>query len=1260
MQSSHTAQINIPGLPAAATEAHVVPALAPHPLLSVGQLCDNGCRVAFDSTQVTVEYNNQVVLQGTRTLHQKLWQVSLPPPTTKHSIYAAITSASPAQQVAFFHAALFSPSLPTLAAALRKNFLVTFPGLTPKLLAKYPPNSIAMHKGHMKQIRQGIRSTKPTIVELFDDTFPPDAISCTNEHRCYVAYMDYSHQTYSDQTGKLFVASSSGNQYIMVVYDFDSNYIFLAPFKTRSAEHILGAFKSIHARLCRAGLRPRFHRLDNECSTLLKDFMHEQEIDFQLVGHGMHRRNSAERAIGTFECHFVAGLCSLDPQFPLHLWDELLPQAEITLNLLRGSRINPNLSAYMQVHGVFDYTKTPIAPPGIRVLAHIPPPDRGSFGTRSADAWYVGPDCETYRGYKCWIIDTRATRTSYHVEWFPTQVIMPIASTNDLIVAGIGDIIAAIQNPATPAPIEPLNARSIASLQELSSILTGLAAPALRVSNTLPTDEPTTPLPTATPAPAPALRVMPTTLPTAEPDSPVPSVPTTVTPASVSPAAAPNVTPAVTDGLTADVIGKVRRRRKPAKSKAAIEPTSTPPTQAAAPTVPTLSRTATLRNRRREHARAKKLLPKHGIVPKPPLAPTAPLQPAHRHNTRYRSALQATTGHTIIPSGDHHHAMLGNAVNPDTNTIAEYKELSESSEGPLWTASMSEELGRLAQGFGDTQGTDTIRFIPLSAIPRNKTPTYARVVSAYRPEKENPRRVRITVGGDRIDYPGLTSTKAADLTTVKLHINSVLSTPNARYATADIKDFYLNTPMPHPEYMRISLALIPQAFRIQYKLDDIAHNGFVYMEILKGMYGLPQAGRLANDLLTKRLVAHGYAPAPITPGLWLHHSRPISFTLVVDDFGIKYVNQADLDHFLAALRSHYKISEDMEGTRYCGLTLEWDYTARTCDISMPGYIERALQRFQHRQPNKPQHAPTAWSQPVYGAKVQYAPAPDASTLLPAGAATRISEITGVLLYYARAVDNTLLIACNTIASQQAKPTENTLLAVTQLLDYCATHPNAVVRFTGSDMILWLHSDASYLSMPKARSRAGGFYYLSDHPPPTLGPDTPPPRHNGAVNVLCQIMREVVSSAAEAELGSMFHNAKEACSIRIALEEMGHPQPATPLQTDNITAAGIANDTVKQKRSKAMDMRFYWLRDRVSQGQFQIYWSKGAGNKADYFTKDHPPAHHQAIRSTYLHVAGSEPNYFERLRLEAAAANAAVQTAAFFATPNQQRVGEGVL
>jgi hypothetical protein len=228
-----------------------------------------------------------------------------------------------------------------------------------------------------------------------------------------------------------------------------------------------------------------------------------------------------------------------------------------------------------------------------------------------------------------------------------------------------------------------------------------------------------------------------------------------------------------------------------------------------------------------------------------------------------------------------------------------------------------------------------------------------------------------------------------------------------------------------------------------------------------------------------------------------------------------------------------------------------------------------------------EHSPHAWQKPNYGAKTQHAPPEDTTALLDAADIQHVQEALGTFLFYARAVDSVMLVALNTLASQQSKGTRATLLALTQLLNYAATHPDACVLFVASDMCLHTSSDASYLSVPKARSRAAGFHYLNDHPrdpnaPPL--PTDPEPPINGAIHVCTQMLKNVLSSASEAELAALFHTGKEACPLRACLEELGHPQPPAPIQTDNSTAAGIANNSVKQKRSKAIDMRFHCVPD----------------------------------------------------------------------------------
>jgi len=239
-----------------------------------------------------------------------------------------------------------------------------------------------------------------------------------------------------------------------------------------------------------------------------------------------------------------------------------------------------------------------------------------------------------------------------------------------------------------------------------------------------------------------------------------------------------------------------------------------------------------------------------------------------------------------------------------------------------------------------------------------------------RPMKKEVERTRLTVGGNLIDYPGNVSTKTANLTTAKILFNSVISMPDAKFMGIDLKNFYLNTPMECYKYMRLPIDSIPEEIILQYHLLPLVHKGFVYMEIRQGMYGLPQAGILANQLLAKRLALHGYTPTVHTPGLWAHKTRPILFSLVVDNFGVKYVGKQHADHLFSALEEHYEAATDWEGKLYCGLTLHWDYNARTVDIPMPGYVAAALHQFQHNTPRQPSHAPSQWSQPNYGAKVQ--------------------------------------------------------------------------------------------------------------------------------------------------------------------------------------------------------------------------------------------------------------------------------------------------
>jgi hypothetical protein len=276
---------------------------------------------------------------------------------------------------------------------------------------------------------------------------------------------------------------------------------------------------------------------------------------------------------------------------------------------------------------------------------------------------------------------------------------------------------------------------------------------------------------------------------------------------------------------------------------------------------------------------------------------------------------------------------------------------------------------------------------------------------------------------------------------------------------------------------------------------------------------------------------------------------------------------------------------------------------------MPGYLQKAFTRFKHEMLVKIQNSPHPHVILQYRAKMQYAKEGNESPPLLKEETKYIQAVAGTLLCNARAVNATILTSFSSIATEQAKPTQETMKTVKQLLDYCTTQEEAIITYNVSKMILAVHSDAGYCNKKNARSRAGGHFFLSN--------DKKIPPNNGAILTNATIIKAVMSSAAKAELGALYLNAKEAVYLQQILEEMGHPQPKTPIQTDNTTAKGVINNKIQPKRTKAMDMRFHWLRDCKAQGQFKIYWWPGGMNLADYFTKHHPPAHHVNVRVEFL-------------------------------------------
>lgn len=1192
--ASVKATLPYPSLPSEAREGDIIPGLK-NDLISVKKLADANLTTIFHAQGAEVYHTDTLtimaatepILRGCRdknglwrvqpTASKRVqWAKDEPSVEQTESANAVYDLPSIAHTIKWHHASIGFPTKDTLLKAVSNGHFSTWPLFTRENVSKHFPESDETIMGHTNQQRQGVRSTKTQQQKTSDPDPRPDLPHIQDD--VVISVYELSHTIYSDQTGKLPCRARSGNQYIMVILHVDSNYAFEEPMKNKSDEEMQRAYLRIITRIKAAGLTIHKHILDNECSEAMKQLI-TQTCKYELVPPGCHRRNRAEVTIKAFKQHLISVFAGLDPDFPMTQWDKLIPQIEITMNLLRKSKEKPHMSAYEHVHGPYDYNRYPMAPIGCAVHIHNQSDKRATWAPHTQSGWYLGPSYEHYRCHKVLPKATQAVRVCETVIFKHHKYTCPQISPADYIT----DATQQLRQAVLKAEGIPGGAASqLEHLEKLTDLFrNSVKTPGIQASK------------------APSTTVATVTMTQAHPKPPSPLERFIAT---LQPAAQPQPAAATTGNPPA-------------------EPPHPPP--AAAPIAPSIWTPRALRG----------------------LGPII-----EGGNTNH---ISTRTAHSILNTHEQLNLLANAVYDSESGKMLNYRQLlTHPNYKDVWTTSSADEFGRLAQGVGNRiKGTDTIFFIPYSKIPadRRRDITYGRFVCDIRMAKENPNRTRLTVGGDRINYPGEVGTPTCELLLAKVFFNSVISTPNARFLTADISNFYLNTPMERYEYVRLALRDIPDEIIQEYNLQKIAtQDGHVYIEVRKGMYGLPQAGLLAQQLLEKRLNEHGYKQDPMIPGYWAHSHRPVQFILTVDDFGIKYVKKEHAHHLLNIIKKHYTLTEDWSGSKYIGLQLDWDYTGRKVHVSMPGYVEKALAKFQHPAPKTKQHQPHPHMPPKYGATVQYATDEDPTKSVGPEQQKFIQQVTGTFMYLARAVDPTILTALSAIASQQAAPTERTLERTKQLLDYLASQEDAVITYKASDMILAAHSDAGYLNEPKARSRAGGIFYLSNN-------EQFPPS-NGAVLNIAQIIKNVMSSATEAELGALYINAKEAVYIRLILQQMGHPQPATPIQTDNSTAEGVINSKIQPKRMKAMDMRFHWLRNRETLKQFRFYWRPGNMNLADYWTKHHPAAHHKNMREEFLTPATMLEEFRNRIQTNMAG-NVTENTSVFLrgcASPSRNR------
>ena len=475
-------------------------------------------------------------------------------------------------------------------------------------------------------------------------------------------------------------------------------------------------------------------------------------------------------------------------------------------------------------------------------------------------------------------------------------------------------------------------------------------------------------------------------------------------------------------------------------------------------------------------------------------------------------------------------------------------------------------------------------------------------------------RTRLTADSSSNKYlKGSTTAYTADLESIKIMLNMIASNKNLRGSKADIGNFFPVTPLGNgdKEYMALPIKLMPPEAIAKYGLDKLVVNGMVMVENFNAVYGMRQSGKIAGDAVEAHMLKCGWASEPATPCIYVNKAVPNVFVArIVDDFYVTHEKDEEMLNFVDMLKELYEtVVYELDCKQFCGLDIEvknHGTDQKEVHVSIKGYVEEAILELGYTPSAKPQDSPGAWTKPKYGYTEQSETIFD-SPLLDAKDKLWVQTAVGKALFYARAVDVSIIFACNNIATLGFN--EAAMKATKHMLDYLATHSTATVVYKKSQMLLKCYSDASFDSVPGSRSRYSGIMYFGNKDDSTI---------NGAIHAYSKVFKTIYTSAAAVEYGSLFELGRGAEVIGESCRVFKVEQFCTPLWTDNTTAIKLAKNESKGKRSKTMARQHNWLAQQVKFGRFTVHWESGKTLIADPLTKFVPVLEHRAWAERLLH------------------------------------------
>ena len=984
-------------------------------------------------------------------------------------------------------------------------------------------------------------------------TDPKKRKRSTNKHSVTIkTFKTSDDHLHCDATGRFPIEADDGSNYVVVAVF--KNYIHAVTMPDRTGISYRKAYKEIFTFFKVHDAHVNMVVLDNETSDLVENYFESVNVQFQYVPPNDHRSNRAERAIQSFKNHMISSLSTVSTHFPMKKWPMLLEQVLLTLNHLRPSSADDSISAYEGLHkSKFDFNRYQLRPVGTFAKVFVDPNNRETWAPHGESAIYLSPARNHYRSWNFLVLSTDHCRVSNTADFF----INPSLHRKQ------------VENQRVPAD-------SVEN-QRVSVETEGNEMP----SNDVP------------------------------PDTPARHVLATPSKSAIR-----------------------KRKDEDSQEKGAILYRRLSNAEKKKPSIMKYKRQLNKQWKDTESNEtfhiSEVVMPKltDGAGSKTPYFKFCNVDQLNVQNVdkqfeytrcseimsaKYVSWIDAKIAASVIarePRLGNRELNLTETGNPITMGY-----VLRNADKQYWEEAQIEEFSRLID-------SGTIKHVKKDSIPREhrKNISYynerAREKSKIIDGQEYVEyRVRGTFGGDHRKYPGAVSSNTAEYPVVKMLLNSVVSDvknkdKNTRFSTLDLVDFYIGTELENhddPDYFKIKSPKVPSGICQKYNISCDSDD-YIYFRLDKCLYGHAVAGRLSNKELVKLLKVAGYHESDLVPCLFKHETRKIVFSLIVDDLGVKHVNDEDVQHLIDAISPRWKVKHNPTGDKYIGMNLKWNYDPMnpSVEISNEETVPKSLARFDKENSIKRRKTPSKYVPPVYGTNDVDTEKETVVKHVPE-MKNFVQSANGTYLFYGRIIDYSILEQTNTIGQSQGNPTTDTVDQVNHLIGYLKEYPDTKLVIKGNDMQLRVMYDASFMTAHARKSKGGAIYYLANV-------NDPKELTENIFDVDAFIIPCMCASVAEAEYATAFHSGQKAYFYRNVLEFLDYPQLATPFYGDNKIAIDISNDACKLRKAKAIDKSYHWFRDRCRLKDFESKWICSEDNVADYFTKPLPLSRHKQIVS----------------------------------------------